>query len=163
MKAFKPDPKLDLVLERVVDVPPSLVWDCWTMPRHLKKWFTPEPWKTIKAEVDLQPGGRFHFVMQSPEGENFPNTGCFLEVVKNERLTWTNALQPGYRPAVLGSGEMDFPFTAVVSMKRHGKGTKYTAMAIHRDEGARKVHEGMGFQDGWGKALDQLVALAKKL
>jgi len=163
MKTYRPDPKLDLVLERVVDVPPSLVWACWTMPKHLKKWFTPAPWKTIKAEVDLQPGGRFHFVMQSPEGENFPNTGCFLEVVKNERLAWTNALQPGYRPAVLGSGEMDFPFTAVVSMKKHGKGTKYTAMAIHRDESARKVHEGMGFRDGWGKALDQLVALAKKM
>jgi uncharacterized protein YndB with AHSA1/START domain len=163
MKAFKPDPKLDLVLERVVDVPPSLVWDCWTMPKHLKKWFTPAPWKTIHAEVDLQPGGRFHFVMQSPEGQDFPNTGCFLEVVKNERLTWTNALQPGYRPAVLGSGEMDFPFTAVVRMKKHGKGTKYTAMAIHRDEKATAAHAKMGFHDGWGKALDQLVALAKKM
>jgi uncharacterized protein YndB with AHSA1/START domain len=163
MKAFKPDPKLDLVLERVVDVPPSLVWDCWTMPKHLKKWFTPAPWKTVYAEVDLQPGGRFHFVMQSPEGQDFPNTGCFLEVVKNERLTWTNALQPGYRPAVLGSGEMDFPFTAVVSMKKHGKGTKYTAMAIHRDAKATAAHAKMGFHDGWGKALDQLVALAKKM
>ena len=133
------------------------------MPEHLKKWFTPAPWKTVHAEVDLQPGGRFHFVMQSPEGQDFPNTGCFLEVVKNERLTWTNALQPGYRPAVLGSGEMDFPFTAVVSMKKHGKGTKYTAMAIHRDEKATAVHAKMGFHDGWGKALDQLVALAKKM
>jgi uncharacterized protein YndB with AHSA1/START domain len=163
MKAFKADPKLDLVLQRVVDVSPSLLWECWTKPKHLVKWFTPAPWKTIKAEVDLQPGGRFHFVMQSPEGENFPNTGCFLEVVKNERLAWTNALQPGYRPAVLGSGEFDFPFTAVVSFRKQGKGTKYTALAIHRDEAATKVHAKMGFHDGWGKALDQLVALAKKL
>jgi len=56
MKAFKPDPKLDLVLERVVDVPPSLVWACWTMPKHIKKWFTPAPWKTVEAQVDLAAG-----------------------------------------------------------------------------------------------------------
>jgi len=164
MKAFKPDPKLDLVLERVVDVPPPLVWDCWTMPKHLKKWFTPAPWKTVHAEVDLQPGGRFHFVMQSPEGQDFPNTGCFLEVVKHERLVWTNALLPGYRPATSGAATADdLIFTAVISLKKHGKGTKYTALAIHKNPGDMENHAKMGFQDGWGKALDQLVALAKKM
>jgi uncharacterized protein YndB with AHSA1/START domain len=39
----RPDPKLDLVLERVVDVPKELVWRAWTIPEHLKKWFTPVP------------------------------------------------------------------------------------------------------------------------
>ena len=102
-KPFKPDPKLDLVLERVVDVPPSIVWECWTTPRHIKKWFTPAPWKTIECEIDLRPGGEFYFVMESPEGQKFPNTGCFLEIVKNERLVWTNALLPGYRPASSGA------------------------------------------------------------
>src|SRR5262245_18307815 len=96
---MKLDPKLDLVLERVVDVPPSLVWACWTQPKHIKKWFTPVPWKTVVAKVDLRPGGELYFVMESPEGQRFPNTGCYLEIVKNERLTWTNALQPGYRPS----------------------------------------------------------------
>ena len=85
------------VLERLVDVPPSLVWECWTTPRHSKKWFTPAPWKTVECEIDLRPGGIFYTVMESPEGQKFPNTGCYLEVVKNERLTWTNALLPAYR------------------------------------------------------------------
>jgi uncharacterized protein YndB with AHSA1/START domain len=164
IKPFKPDPKLDLVLERVVDVPPALVWKCWTEPRHLKKWFTPTPWKTVEAEVDLRPGGRFYFVMQSPEGQKFPNTGCFLEVVKNERLIWTNALLPGYRPASSGAASAgDLVFTAVITMKKQGKGTKYTALAIHRNEGEMRKHAEMGFHDGWGKALDQLVALARKM
>ena len=52
----RPDPKLDLVLERVVDVPPHLVWEAWTQPEHLKKWFCPRPWKTIDCEMDLRPG-----------------------------------------------------------------------------------------------------------
>jgi uncharacterized protein YndB with AHSA1/START domain len=165
-KYFQPDPKLDLVLERVVDVPPELVWRAWTEPEHLKKWFTPVPWQTVGCEIDLRPGGIFRTVMRSPEGLEFPNVGCYLEVVKNERLTWTNALEPGFRP----SGGASDPatcgaiiLTAVISLEAQGKGTKYTALVMHKDEGGRKQHEQMGFHDGWGKALDQLVAYAKKL
>jgi uncharacterized protein YndB with AHSA1/START domain len=42
-------------------------------------------------------------------------------------------------------------------------GTKYTVLAMHRDEEGRKRHEQMGFHEGWGKVLDQLVAHAKKM
>ena len=53
----QPDPKLDLVLERVVDVAPTLVWAAWTRPEYLKQWFTPAPWQTVDCEIDLRPGG----------------------------------------------------------------------------------------------------------
>src|SRR4051812_21279144 len=46
------DPKTDLVLERVVDVAPELVWKAWTTPDDLKRWFTPAPWKTVDCEID---------------------------------------------------------------------------------------------------------------
>ena len=46
-------------------------------------------------------------------------------------------------------------------MEPKGKGTKYTAYAIHGNEEARKQHEEMGFHQGWGKAWDQLVELLK--
>lgn len=152
---WKIDPRLDLVLERVIDVPPELVWAAWTMPEHLCKWFTPAPWTTVEAEVDLRPGGIFRTTMRSPEGKDFPNTGCYLEVVPNERLVFTDALLPGFRPA-----ETPF-FTAIVTLEPHGTGTRYTAIGRHRDEAGRKEHEEMGFHTGWGKALDQLVAVAK--
>jgi len=45
----------------------------------------------------------------------------------------------------------------------HEEGTKYTAIALHKDEADRKKHENMGFHTGWGQCLDQLVALAKKI
>jgi uncharacterized protein YndB with AHSA1/START domain len=89
------DPRLDLLLERIVDVPPEFVWTAWTAPEHLKKWFTPVPWQTVDCEIDLRPGGIFRTVMRSPEGEEFPHVGCYLEVIKSERLVWTVALAPG--------------------------------------------------------------------
>jgi uncharacterized protein YndB with AHSA1/START domain len=150
-----PDPELDLVLERVIDVPPALVWKAWTEPEHLKKWFCPAPWSVSDCEIDLRPGGAFNTVMRSPEGEEFPNLGCVLEVVEGERLVFTDTLLPGYRPAP------EPFFTAIVTIEPHGSGTRYVARALHRDAEGRTKHEEMGFHDGWGAALDQLVALAK--
>jgi uncharacterized protein YndB with AHSA1/START domain len=161
------DPTLDLQLERVIDVPRELVWKAWTTPEHLKKWFTPAPWTTTECEMDLRPGGLFRTVMRSPEGEEFVNLGCYLEVVPNERLSWTNVLQAGFRPAApptADTPECDrLPFTAVVSFEAHGSGTKYTALAMHGEPGSRKQHEEMGFHEGWGAALEQLVEVAKSL
>ena len=101
--------------------------------------------------------------MRSPEGQESPFLGCYLEVIENERLVWTNVLGPGFRPATLPKDETcdALAFTAVISLEPHGSGTKYSALVIHGDEAVRKRHADMGFHDGWGKALDQLVALVK--
>ncbi len=157
------DPALDLSFERIVEVPKELVWKAWTQPEHLKHWFTPAPWKTIDCEIDLRPGGRFFTVMQSPEGQTFPGTGCYLEVIENERLTWTNALLPEFRPAPLPqAGETGaFFFTATIQLAPHGTGTRYTATVRHGDTGGCEKHKAMGFEQGWGTALEQLVVYVK--
>jgi uncharacterized protein YndB with AHSA1/START domain len=95
---FQPDPQLDLSFERIVDVPPERIWAAWTTPALINQWFTPAPWKTSGCQIDLRPGGGFHTVMTSPEGESFPNVGCYLEVVPNRKLVWTSTMGPNYRP-----------------------------------------------------------------
>jgi uncharacterized protein YndB with AHSA1/START domain len=153
------NPDLDLVLEREVDVPPHLVWTAWTTPEHVKQWFAPQPFETTECEIDLRPGGAFHVVMRTPEGQVMDEgAGCILEVVENERLVWTGALGPGFRPT-----GTEFPFTAIITMEPSAAGTKYRAVAVHGSKDLRDQHEKMGFVEGWGAALDQLVALAKTL
>jgi uncharacterized protein YndB with AHSA1/START domain len=162
---YTPDPKLDLVLERIVDVAPEKVWAAWTQPELLKQWFTPAPWKTLEVEMDVRPGGLFRTVMGSPDGEVFPpGDGCFLEVVENRRLVWTSVLGAGYRPTRPAPGAKEcahLPFTAIVQIEPHGTGTRYTAIAIHADADGARRHAEIGFEEGWGKALDQLVALVR--
>jgi uncharacterized protein YndB with AHSA1/START domain len=160
MTTYTPNPELDLVLERTVDVAPELVWKAWTTPELLKQWFAPKPWTTTACEIDLQPGGRFDTTMRSPEGDEYPGSGCILVVEEGSTLVFTSALGPGFRPVI---AEGDFPFTAVISIEPDGSGTKYTATAIHADALAKKSHEDMGFIEGWGMALDQLVEVAKTL
>jgi uncharacterized protein YndB with AHSA1/START domain len=120
-------------------------------------WFCPLPWKTIDCEIDLRPGGIFRTTMLSPEGKEFPNFGCYLEVVKHERLTWTDALQPGYRPSANPF------FTGILTFEDHEGGTKYVARALHKNDADRKKHEDMGFEQGWGTVWEQLLAYAGKL
>lgn len=158
------NPKLDLVLERNTDIKPELIWKAWTEPKLLMQWFCPKPWKTIEAELDLRPGGKFHSVMQSPEGQNFPNMGCFLSVEPGTQMIWTSALLPGFRPAPKSDNPHDLLFTAVVNIEPNGSGgTKYTAIAIHQDEVGKKAHEQMGFHEGWGATFDQMVQLIKTM
>jgi uncharacterized protein YndB with AHSA1/START domain len=159
------DPTLDLVLERVVDVPRRLVWAAWTQPELLKRWFTPAPWQTVEAEMDVRPGGIFRTVMQGPEvGQRFDNTGCFLEVVDGAKLVWTGALGPGFRPRPsTPDAAVPFVMTAIIALEDAPGGTKYTATVIHGDEDAFRKHAAMGFHHGWSAALDQLVALAKTM
>jgi uncharacterized protein YndB with AHSA1/START domain len=163
---YQPDSKLDLSFTRIVDVPRSLVWRAWTEPELLKPWFCPLPWKTIDCEIDLRPGGIFRTTMQSPEGQEFPNSGCYLEIIPQTKLVWTNALLPGFRPslptATCGSDDANFMFTAMIELADHASGTRYSATVIHADEAGCKKHAEMGFEGGWGTALDQLVALVKK-
>jgi uncharacterized protein YndB with AHSA1/START domain len=162
--AIQTDSKLDLVLERVVDVPRELVWAAWTKPEHITKWFAPAPWKTVDCEIDLRPGGIFRTVMRSPEGHESSNLGCYLEIVPNEKLMWTSALGPSYRPMIRAAGTgscEELYFTATILLEAQGRRTKYTAIAMHGDEETSQKHEEMGFYQGWGTVLDQLVALAK--
>jgi len=154
------NPKLDLRLERLVDVRRDLVWLAWTMPEHLLKWFTPTPWRTTDCEIDLRPGGIFRTVMRGPEGQEHTNLGCYLEGVRPERLVFTNVLTPGWRPA----GPSFVPsFTAVISLEAQGQRTRYTALVMHGSEEDCRKHDEMGFRDGWSKALDQLVAACQRM
>jgi uncharacterized protein YndB with AHSA1/START domain len=160
IKRTATNPKLDLVLEREIDVPTELVWQAWTKPEHLMPWFCPEPWKVIDCTIDLRPGGTFQFVMCSPEGEKSTHTFCYLEVVEKKKIVWSSAVLPGFRPAPVATAVPDF--TAIIEIEPHGRGTRYTATAMHRDEASCQKHDQMGFHEGWGKCIDQLEALLKR-
>ena len=151
------DPSLDLELRREVDVPPQLVWRAWTEPELLKQWFTPAPWKTTECELDLRPGGKFRTVMQGPEGQVHDSTGCVLFVIPQKLLVFTDALGPGYRPNASAF------MSASVEITPTATGTLYVARALHKDAETKQQHEEMGFHQGWATALDQLVALVKRL
>ena len=156
----------DLVLERTLNAPLDLVWKAYTDPEHMKQWWAPRPYRTPEVDIDWRPGGIFHFVMTGPDGFREDSAGCVLEYVPNERVAWTSALGPGFRPNDLSGkdGCEAFAFTAVVTFADAGNGkTAYKAVALHKNSTDRDTHEKMGFQEGWGACAAQLEEVAQTL
>jgi uncharacterized protein YndB with AHSA1/START domain len=143
----------ELVLTRLIDAPREKLFRAWTDAELLKRWFAPLPYTTPIAELDVRPGGASMIVMRAPDGTDMPLKGIYLEVVKNERLVFTDAYTKAWEPS-------DKPFmTAIVTFEDEAGKTRYTARVRHWTVADRETHEKMGFHQGWGQCADQLTAL----
>lgn len=152
-----PKPAHELVLTRLINASRHQLFRCWTEPALITQWFTPPPWKTIAAEIDVRPGGASLITMQGPDGTLMPNAGQYLEVVADRRLAFTDAFVGDWVPSAK-------PFFAcLLSFDDEAGQTRYTVRAMHWTAEDCAAHEAMGFHTGWGIATDQLAALAATL
>lgn len=142
----------ELVLSRTIPISRRAAFRAWTDPALLMRWFAPRPWTTIEADLDVRTGGSNRIVMQSPDGDAMPMQGVYLEVVPDRKIVTTDAYEQPWVPSAKPF------FTMVLTLEdADGGGTLYTARALHWSEEDRKTHEAMGFHEGWGQCLDQLV------
>jgi uncharacterized protein YndB with AHSA1/START domain len=150
------DPIRDLKMSRVIKAEPSAIWRAWTDRASFERWWVPEPAQCRVVEMDLRPGGALITTISENGGDYTPHLdACFVDLVENERVVFTNALVGGWRPA-------ERPFmTAVITLSRHPQGTVYAAHVMHKDEAQRTLHSKMGFDDGWGTVAAQLACLVE--
>lgn len=149
--------ELELNISRLVDVSPQQLYRCWTQPELLQQWFVPQPWNISDCELDVRPGGSFRTVMRSPDGQEFPNTGVYLQVIPDRQLVFTDAFQEAWIPAAQAF------MTVEVTFEPEAEQTRYTARAFHWTAADRDKHIEMGFHSGWNTCLDQLLELARTL
>ena len=154
---MKLDPTTDLSFTRTLPVPRAKVWACWTKPEHIPHFFVPKPHRVTACEIDLRVGGRFNTTFDV-DGNEMANQGVYLEIIEGRRLVFTDGYSEGWKPAAE-------PFmTAIIDLADDDNGgTLYTATARHRSAQAREQHEAMGFYDGWGIVVDQLVDYSQNL
>jgi len=147
----------ELVLTRLIDVEREKLFRCWTEPALITQWFTPPPWKTIAAQIELRAGGTSQITMQGPDGAEMPSRGVYLEVSPPQRLVFTDAYTSAWVPSAKPF------FTCVLTFEPQDGQTLYTARALHWTAEDCAAHEKMGFHAGWGVATDQLSRLAATL
>lgn len=138
----KLDVEPSLTLKRRINAPPEKVFSAWTDPTKVARWMGPEGVEVLSAECDARVGGRYRWVMRSPDGETHDVSGVYREVVANEKLSFTWAWK--------STPERESLVT--VALKRDGDGTLLTL--THEqffDETARDHH-----QHGWIGSLDKL-------
>lgn len=148
----------ELTLTRVIPASAEILFRCWTEAELLKQWFCPKPYVVSHADLDVRPGGKSDIIMRSPDGDEIPCPGIYLEVVPNRKIVTTDAYTSAWEPS-------EKPFmTAIITFEDLGDGTtRYTAVARHWNEADKQSHEAMGFHEGWGIAADQLAELAATL
>ncbi len=82
---------LTLTITRVFDAPRDLVFQAWTQPERVKRWWGPKSFTTPVCEIDLRPGGVVRSCMRSPEGRDFWSQGVYREIVEPERIVCTDS------------------------------------------------------------------------
>lgn len=152
-----PNNDLELVITKLIDAPRDKLFRCWTEPQLITQWFTPKPWSTPRAETDPRPGGSSLIVMADPDGNEFPSRGVYLEVIKDEKIVFTDAFTKAWVPS-----EKPF-FVGTITFEEEGGKTRYTARAGHWTKEDRDAHEKMGFHEGWMQCAAQLEETAKRL
>jgi uncharacterized protein YndB with AHSA1/START domain/DNA-binding transcriptional ArsR family regulator len=148
----------DFIVSRIIKAPRRVVWQAWTVPEHLEKWWCPKPMTCKVLTFDPRPSGAFDLLMRGQNGEEMPQTGAFLEIVAHERIVFTTALTDEWRPAA-----SFLPITAIISMADEGSHTRYVTRVLYKNDEERQKLGDMRFEAGWSLATDQLAELVAQL
>lgn len=144
----------EIVITRVFDAPRDRVWQAWTDPQHVERWWGPRGFTARVPELDLRPGGRWRYVMIGPDGTEYPVKGVFREVVPGERIVTSDEFDEGFQHPVA----TDLPSGIVVTslFEDLGGRTRLTLRIAHATPDDRRKHEDMGVIPGWSSSLDCL-------
>lgn len=138
----------EIVLTRVFNAPRHLVFDAFTKPELLKRWFGPRGWSLAVCEVDLKVGGTFRFVMRGPDGTQMGMRGVYREIVPPERSVHTESFD-------------DYPGESQVTtvLVEEGGKTTLTATVLYASQEIRDAVIKSGMEHGAAESYDKLAEL----
>jgi len=137
----------ELVITRVVDAPRTLVFEAWTSPEHLPQWMLgPSGWTMPVCEVDLRPGGSWHFVWRQSDGTEMEMRGVYREIAPPERLVSTESL----------GGDWPETLNTVTLTEEDGK-TTITQTVLYPSKEARDAALQTGMREGMSLSFDRLA------
>ena len=136
------------VITRVFDAPARLLFEAYSKPEHVRKWFGPVGWPITLCEIDFRKGGRFRFAMTGPSGkQNTPFGGEYLEIVPNRKIVFDNGFEaPGAEKMIM----------TVTFDEKDGK-TTLTLHTLFASVAMKKAHVGAGIEEGIASGYDQLA------
>lgn len=144
----------EIVISRVIDGPPELVFEAFTEVRHLSRWWGPEGFTTTTRSFEFREGGVWDFTMHGPDGTDYP-----------EWITWTEIVPPE-RIALLHGESRDDPnsFESTLAFEPHGAGTRIVMRTVFptrrlRDEAVAQHHA----VEGGEQTLSHLAAYVAEL
>jgi uncharacterized protein YndB with AHSA1/START domain len=141
----------ELVIERVFDAPPEVVWAMMTTPEHIAKWWGPHGTTTEVVEMEVRPGGRWRWINRYAGGEA-PFTGEYLEVLPYERLVRTSVFDVD--PVNRGPGAVE-----TITFEPSDGSTKVVYHTRFPSEDVLAYALGQGMTTGALEQFDRLAGL----
>ncbi|MGE5096630.1 MAG: SRPBCC family protein [Betaproteobacteria bacterium] len=138
----------ELVVTRTFDAPARIVFEAWTRPELLMRWWAPKSMGVplLSVEADLRTGGRYRFVFGRDGSEPMAFFGRYIEVTPNSRLVWTN-----------DEGGDGGPVTTVTFEENEGK----TLLVMHELYPAKEALDAAG--SGAADMMDETFAQLDEL
>src|SRR6266404_1833749 len=116
---------MDIVVKRIIQSPVDVLWDIWTQPEHIKKWYGPKDFTGANCEVELKVDGRILLGMHSPDylgGQDMFTVGEFKDIQPMKRLEFTQSMSDGagnvVDPASIGMPDFPKVTTVIVEFKK---------------------------------------------
>jgi uncharacterized protein YndB with AHSA1/START domain len=137
----------EIVMTRVFDAPRMLVFEAWTNPEHLPHWMLgPGGWTMPVCEIDLRPGGAWHFVWRHSNGSEMEMRGMYREIVTTERLVSTESW----------GGDWPETINTLALSEKDGK-TTITNTVLYPSKEARDAVLKTGMKDGMSLSFNRLA------
>lgn len=155
-------------MSRVFDTPRDLVWKAFTDVEHMKQWWGPKGFTVVKAQMDLRPGGTYHYAMKSPDGATMWGKFVFREIVPPEKIVFINSFSDENGGTTRHPLHITWPLEMLSTFTFEDLGGKtrfslrwspYNATAEER----KTFNEGhQSMTQGWTGTMDQLAAYLAK-
>jgi uncharacterized protein YndB with AHSA1/START domain len=152
----------ELVITRIFDAPRDLVWKAWTDPEHCMKWWGPKNFTAPVCRMDLRVGGKYLNCMRGPDGKEYWSTGIYKEIVKPEKLVFTDSFADengNVVPASHYNMPGKFPLEMVVSVTFEELDGKTKMTLVHSGMPKGEMGEMAGI--GWNQSFDKLAETLK--
>jgi uncharacterized protein YndB with AHSA1/START domain len=137
--------KPSVTIKRRINAAPAKIYQAWTDPQQMMRWYAPANADTLRAETDARVGGRFRVLMRTPDGEEHDVSGVYREVVPDEKLVFTWQWR----------SKLEWESLVTVTLKRDGDATILTLTHEQLPDEAERD----GHRNGWTGAIDKLERL----
>lgn len=147
-----------LVIVRTFDAPVALVWKAWSDPAMLALWWSPKTFTAPVIKLDFRVGGKYHFCMRSPEGQNFWSTGIYKEIVPMKKIVCTDSFADENGNVVSASHygmKADIPEELLITVEFQEENGKTIMTLTHLGMPAGEMSEMTNA--GWNQFFDKLV------
>jgi len=141
----------EILFSRVFDAPRELVWEAWTDPKHISRWWGPPGYSVPSCDIDFRIGGKIHLDMQGPDGKVYPADGVYRVIIKSEKIVIVGTAEDTHP---CGGGLPPRAVLTITFAEQNGK-TLFSMLTEFESVERLQAANDNGYSDSWEMCFDR--------